>query len=373
MRTYPTLYKRTATRAVQVWWMEQNGAGYRAHSGQYAGRVTASAWTYAVRKNVGRANETSAEAQATAEVEAAYVLKGKKGYLPTMEAAVTSDRFQCMLAEKYEDRLEGIDFSTEVWAQPKLDGIRCIANAEGLWSRAGNRIVAVPHIEEALRPLFLAYPDLILDGELYNHELKNDFNTIVSLVKKLKPTAEDLERSAEMVQYWIYDAPSTSSFSQRYWRGVVASIELPECANWVETIKVQSLQGGDAVYLMHIEDGFEGTMYRVGVGPYENKRSKCLLKRKERMDEEFEVLQIEEGVGNAAGMAKIAHLRIVLPTGEESSFKADICGTREECTRLLRSRDNLIGASATVEFQSYTPDGIPRFPKLKIVHLGDKW
>lgn len=373
MHAYPKLYKRTATKAIQMWWMEQDGSRYRVSSGQLDGQVTTSAWTQAAPKNVGRANETSAEAQATAEVEAAYTLKGKKGYLPTIEAATNSDRFQCMLAEKYEDRFEEIDFSVEVWAQPKLDGIRCIANADGLWSRAGNRIVAVPHIEEALRPLFLAYPDLVLDGELYNHGLKDDFNTIVSMVKKLKPTAEDLVRSAQMVQYWVYDSPSSSSFSSRYWRVLAAKVTLPECANWVESIRVRSLKECDEVYLMHIEDGFEGTMYRVGVGPYESKRSKSLLKRKEHLDDEFDVLQVEEGVGNAAGMAKIAHLRIVLPTGEESSFKADICGTREECTKLLRNRDKLIGASATVEFQNYTPDGIPRFPKLKIVHLGGKW
>jgi DNA ligase 1 len=47
--------------------------------------------------------------------------------------------------------------------------------------------------------------DVILDGELYNHDLKNDFEKIISLVRKTKPTEEDRLESTQMVQFHCYD------------------------------------------------------------------------------------------------------------------------------------------------------------------------
>ena len=49
---------------------------------------------------------------------------------------------------------------------------------------------------------------MIVDGELYIHSNNNDFNTICSLVKKTKPTEEDLAESARLIEYWVYDVPS---------------------------------------------------------------------------------------------------------------------------------------------------------------------
>ena len=81
------LYKRNVNGSTQVWWQEQDGGRYRTHSGQLDGKITVSEWTQATPKNVGRANETSSEEQAQVEIEAAYVLKRKKGYRDELAAA----------------------------------------------------------------------------------------------------------------------------------------------------------------------------------------------------------------------------------------------------------------------------------------------
>ena len=80
-----------------------------------------------------------------------------------------------MLAGDYTKRPQ-----TQGWSQPKLDGIRCIANQSGLWTRAGKEITSCPHIWESVKPFLDANPGVTLDGELYNHELKEDFNKISS-------------------------------------------------------------------------------------------------------------------------------------------------------------------------------------------------
>ena len=43
------------------------------------------------------------------------------------------------------------------------------------------------HILDELQPFFNKYPDVVLDGELYNHDLKDNFEKIISLVRKQKP------------------------------------------------------------------------------------------------------------------------------------------------------------------------------------------
>lgn len=390
---YAPLYKRTTTGATQTWWIEQEADRYRMHSGQLGGAITVSAWTTAKPKNVGRANETTGTQQASAEVDSAYELKRKKGYLDTPDEAQASDRFQCMLAEHFNQKPKEADASyakrmakvlapdgrvvapgNAVYLQPKLDGIRCIANAKGLWSRTNARIVSVPHIFEALQPLFMRHPDLVLDGELYNHAFKYNFNQISSLVTKTKPEPGDLLETAALVQYWVYDLLEEDrgmSFRHRFLgRDVVTPLGQP-CIVRVPTFEAHHRLEIDGLYESFLAEGYEGGMVRLDV-PYENKRTYSLLKRKEKMDAEFKIKSFEEGDGNAAGMAKIAYMHIVI-NGKPDTFKADVCGTREECREYLARRHEFIGKEATIEFQNYTPDGKPRFPKLKIAHLKERW
>ena len=363
------LYKKTVTGATQVWWLEQNSDKYRTHSGQEDGKIVTSQWTVAKPKNIGRSNETSGEEQASLEVASAYTLKLKGGYSDLREAASAPRAFSPMLAKVYGDYLDDVQRALSdgapVFAQPKLDGIRCIANKQGLWSRQGNPIVAVPHIIDHLAHLFVNNPDLVLDGELYNHSFKDDFPRLVSLIKKQKPSAKDVQESSHFIEYWVYDVPSDDHTSDRlsraaYWPSAAGAsiISVPSRA-------VSSTQEIEDAHDAFLREGFEGTMIRL-TGPYENKRSKLLLKYKEFVDEEFEVCDIKEGEGNRTGMAGYAVLR--LPTG--ATFRSNIKGDRSYLRSLLEGKEQYIGGTATVEFFHYTPDGVPRFPRAKVFHAG---
>ena len=111
---------------------------------------------------------------------------------------------KAMLAHKYNP--DKADYPAYI--QPKLDGVRCLFTAKGAFSRTGKQFMNVDHIEQQLKPFFAANPNTVLDGELYNHELKDDFEKIISLVRKTKPTDEHRQEAAELVQYHIYDVPS---------------------------------------------------------------------------------------------------------------------------------------------------------------------
>lgn len=345
------IYKRDSAGNVRVWFYEVDGDKYRTTSGLLDGVKTTTAYTVCTPKS-----QPTAEAQALFEANADMTKKLERDYHRDIANIDTDLMFKPMLAQAYDK------VTFPCFAQPKLDGVRCIATAKGLFSRQGKRFLGVPHIEEALAPAFARNPDLIFDGELYNHDLKDDFNQIVSAVKKQKPTAEQIAKSAELVEYHVYDMPSAAgNFSQRF--SALCNIDPnpdPELnllpgIKIVQTRPVVDQAHLDGLYANWIEAGYEGQMVRLN-GAYENKRSKNLLKRKEFQDQEFDVIGIEEGLGNWAGYAK----RVIckLPDGRE--FGAGVKGTQAFTKELLGRRDSV--KTATIKFFAFTPDGVPRFP-----------
>lgn len=343
------LYKRDSAGAIRVWYMESDGPRHRTVAGLNDGNPATSAWTLCTPKNVGRSNEVDPETQAVLEVEASYVKKLDREYFESIGSIDQPRFFKPMLAQKYEG---GVTFP--VYSQPKLDGIRCIADRHGLKSREGQPILSCPHIEAALAPFFHDFPEARLDGELYNHDLKDDFNEIVSIVKREKCSPEQLAKSAALAQYHVYDYPSEARlpFSER---SLLLATDLPtvDCIKIVPTLVNLGQTDLDTDYAEHLGAGYEGQMVRLNA-PYEQKRSKTLLKRKEFMTEEFELVRIEEGLGNWAGVAKKIVCR--LPDGRE--FGAGIKGNKTRAAELLGET----WEKATVRYFALTPDGIPRFP-----------
>jgi DNA ligase-1 len=353
---YPTLYKRSTTGKVSTWYVETDKNCFRTVSGFLDGEKVTSAWTCCEGKNVSKKNATTAEQQADAEAKAMFDKRKALSYWENIVDIDTPVYFKPMLAHDYNDYKDKIIFP--IYSQPKLDGIRCIIRFDGMWSRNGKQIISAPHIFEALKSLFEANPDLILDGELYADKNVADFNTIISCVRKTKPTAADLETST-MIQYWVYDIPSNDGTAIERLKEL-ENIELPECCVKVPTISLHDDEMIMNQYRIYIEQGYEGQMLRAsGNSKYENKRSKALLKHKTFIDAEFEILGVEEGLGNLSG--KVGRLNFEI---NGKPFNAAVNGDWEYIEQLWRSREGLIGKTATVKYFELTEDGIPRFPKV---------
>jgi DNA ligase 1 len=357
---HPTLYQIDSKGKARYWFMQTEGGKHRTISGLLDGKEVISGWVIVEQKNVGKANETSLEEQALLEVQADYKLKLDKKYYTTLteaEKAGSGTKFiSPMLAEKWDEQKDKIPDSEILYAQPKLDGIRATISKDGILSRAGKPIPAVPHIFAALDEFFHQFPDVVLDGELYNHQLKHDFNKLSSLIKKGKPTLVDLQESEEKVQFHCYDIISSMCFSQRM-KFIDENLDQIYCIKHVETAKIVKGEAEmDELYASWIEQGYEGMMIRREMS-YESRRSKSLMKRKEFFDAEYRVHAIEEGLGNWAGCIK----RFVLfrEGSNDETFEAGVRGTKEQLAAL---RD--VGHTpdwATVRYPNLTPDGIPRF------------
>lgn len=348
------LYSRRSDGGLQTWDLEVKGDSYRVSSGKLDGKQHTNDWTKCVGKNLGRANATTPAEQATAEAAALWDKKYSEGYRESEAALATVTLFEPMLAKNYKDCVDDISFP--VYTQPKLDGIRCIARSTGLFTRKGKPHLNLRHVEQDLAAVFKAHPTLVIDGEGYADKLAQDFNQIVHLIKQQKPTAQDRADSAAMIKYHVYDCYFTDhpeyTFACRQ-QLIQEILEKVRSVQLVDTFRALDQRALDCRYAHYLTSGYEGQMIRTDT-PYECKRTKALLKRKEFIDAEFTIADVMEGIGNRAGGAGA----ILLSNG----CKAGIRGNAAYFTKLLQERTAVIGKQATVRYQGVTPDGMLRFP-----------
>lgn len=351
--TFPKLYKYTTKGQVQSWEIICPPCENCYYTIEGINTLTTSEPTYCAGKNLGKSNETTDEQQAQLEAQSKWEKKVKQGY----NEVLTKDKkfFQPMLAfdlKKYEKLL----FTVPTWIQPKLDGVRCYKD-RWLYTRTGDKIVSCPHLDSGI---------INLDGELYNHELKDDFNKIVSLVRKTKPEPEDILESAEKVQYWIYDYPYLADkvFSERYSALKSDFKNFPSSYKLVPTYRIYNIKELQLWHEDFLSEGYEGSIIRMDLGGYENKRSKQLLKYKDWQDAEWDILNITEGEGNRAGCAATV---TILVDGKVLCYPT-MTGTEEYMRAVLRDKDKIINKKqATIKFFGYTTDGSLRFCTVKTI------
>lgn len=353
------LYKIDRKGSVRVWWIEYTEEAYRTCSGLLNGAIVESGWIYPREKNVGRANATTVAEQVVSEVNSKYEARMYQGkYHPSIEAAQGGAKFiECMLAEKFNPKKST---NYPYYSQPKLDGVRCLVAEDVMQTRNGKEFVSSPHIRESLDKFFEEFPDYILDGELYNHELKNDFEKIISLARKTKPKPEDLQESASMVEYHVYDVitPDAMSYEERMQflqENVLGRYSMVQV---VPSVIVNNLEEAEEKLGEYLESGYEGQMLRKSEAPYEHRRSTSLLKHKMFEDEEFEIVDVVEGQGNWAGYAKSIMIR--LPNGEVQ--RSGMRGNFKNGKEILENKEAYIGTQVTVRYQNKTADGKLRFP-----------
>ena len=91
-----------------------------------------------------------------------------------------------MLASKW-DQVGKV--SPPFLVSPKLDGCRCVATKQGLFTRNGHALHGLTRIKHALAPLFKNDPRLVLDGELFRlprtqFEERENFELVARTVRK---------------------------------------------------------------------------------------------------------------------------------------------------------------------------------------------
>ena len=280
-----------------------------------------------------------------------------------------------MLAHKFDD--SRVDWSQPVYIQPKLDGVRCIIKRVSdfpgqehlasysvkAYSRTGKEFKNVRHITNALHGFFFHNPDVVLDGELYNHKLKNDFEKIISLVRKQKPTDTDRLDAQHLVQFHCYDYIDDryDSYDTRRDQLICSNIYDAQI-KYVHAKKVTSYEQARDIHATYLSEGYEGSIIRLD-GVYKHGRSYDLMKFKDFSDTEATIIGYEVGKGKRSGtlgkflMLDDEGVQFGCPPGKGYTYK--------DLAHMLANIQDYIGKRATFTYFQRTQAGSYRHPLYK--------
>ena len=350
-----TLYHTSKTGAIVEWDIWTEGADIVTEFGQRDGKKQLARKT-ATGKNVGRSNETTPEDQAILEMKSMHKKKLDGKYSTTLKGA-KQEVFLPMLASSFDKRKDKVTYPVDV--QPKLDGVRCLAYWDGdsvkLMSRGGKQWECCNHIVEELMKILPK--GMVLDGELYIHG--KSFQEITKLVKKWRPESVD-------IVFHVYDVPKEPDgairpvWADRRWSLESLMEPFEECDS-LEVVDTHLANTEEDVYKLQsqfLEEGYEGAIVREFDGEYRfGYRSNKLLKVKNFMDKEYEIVDYTTGVGRFEGC-----IIWICKTDNGDEFKVVPQGTMEERKATYDTAGEHIGELLKVKFFELTDDNIPRFP-----------
>ena len=341
--------KKKASGYVEV--EAEGGAGGKAAASAAASAASTPKARRLVRKGADMPEGGKASAAAAASVS---IAAGRA-------SEITESVPLPMLAHKWPEKAKHVVFPCAV--QPKFDGTRTVAvcglkaGTPCLFSRQRK---AYPHLEHIQAVVCQLPKGLLLDGELYRHDL--DCNQIVGTIKKKTLTKADEPKHA-LIQLHCYDlVDEKKTFEERFavlkglfseYKKVIGDV-LVLCPTEL-VAKKEDLQAKHDAY---VADGYEGLMIRNLAGLYDvGNRSTDLLKMKEFQDDEFKIVGFYEGEGGDKGLVI---WRCITAAGKPFGCRPH--GTHEERAELFKHGKEYVGKMLTVRYQELTPDGIPRFP-----------
>ena len=272
---------------------------------------------------------------------------------------------KAMLAHKFDE--SRVDWSSQnVFIQPKLDGVRCLFTKDGAFSRNHKQFMNVKHIEMSLESFFEQHPDIVLDGELYNHKLQRDFEKIISLVRKQKPTDTDRLDAQHLVQFHCYDyfdGVRYDSYATRRDQLICSDIYDAQI-KFVPAKRVYSYKQAREQHATYLSEGYEGSIIRLD-GLYKHGRSYDLMKFKDFSDTEATIIGYEVGKGKRSGtlgkflMIDDDGVKFGCPPGKGYTYK--------DLAHMLNNIDQFIGQRATFTYFQRTQAGSYRHPLFKTI------
>jgi len=341
-------------------------------------------------KNINKANETTPLAQTLLQADSLWRKKWNKGYKsekhlknalnPTTEAVDQGTTIDVInQANKYlpnwwytnenwdelpmlatpQKKIKKIEFPAYI--QPKYNGVRCLAKYKDgrivLISRGGT-YYKIPHLEKQIWELTFPIKNIILDGELYKHGAN------LQDISGAARTEEDgkLFGSNDWLEYHVYDAidtslPELNNISRESLLKALKDVNDSTHIKFVKTnIALDKLEIKEN-HDQYIEEGYEGAIVRIREGKYEfNTRSKSLIKVKEFIDEEFQIIGFSADVNKSIEESFVFKLKNNI---DNQVFLARPTGTAAQKRIWYENIDAYIGDFATVRFQERSTGGLP--------------
>lgn len=340
--------------------------------GQIDGKITETIPTIIeVGKNLNKKNETTIITQSIIQMRNLYLKKIKSGYtldLDNLSQESTNENIFPMAIHEYNKYKKYIKYPCYI--QPKLDGIRIIAKYDKntdtvlFLSRRLNDIYGFDNIKQELKKIFEILPNVIIDGEFYNHNM--NLQEISGIVRH-----QDINLDKKnQLQFYIFDfidIINNLTFEERIniLYNVFSQISNYKYLVITETSLVDNQEESDKLFKRYVKDKYEGIVYKNKDALYEYSnikeiRSNQYIKRKKHYDEEYKIVGFEGGI---KGKDKNAII-FIMETPNNKQFKSVPNLSLEERKEMYilakKNFDQLYkNKMATISFDDYSKDNIP--------------
>lgn len=341
-----TLYKTNKNKSIQQWSITVDGPVFTCTYGQLGGKLQSQSTTCTPR-NIGRSNETTPEQQAQLEADALIAKKLKSGYSYDQSGPVTVQL--PMKVKSYQDQLHNVKFPCI--STPKLNGVNAIFKRVDdtltIYSRGGEVYPTVPHLEQLVHKAMDLFKSDELNGELYIHG--EHLQDIQSAVKKPKELSQKLS-------FCIFDIADSKDlfFTRATLMSNISNFRIDSHpAVWAIANHIcNSHEDIESHYNQCMASNLEGTVIKNFDGLYQhNVRSSDQFKYKKAQSKEFLITSFELDKND---------LPVFVLQCDAGTFKAKPKGTKDFWAQFNPA--DYIDHWATVEFETYSRDGIPLKP-----------
>jgi ATP-dependent DNA ligase len=354
MYEFPSLFKKDASSKLRIWRLIVNHKKITSISSIVDGKETKS-FRYA---------KTEDEAMIIAQ----RMWKKKiddKGYL-TENGTEDTRIYPVLLSSLRKD----FDFEG-AFVQPKIDGIRCLAQIElgklVMYSKKKRSFPFFSLLKQELANLFerRKIEDLILDGELYIHQIETEsgivddpsqrFRLISSIcnVNRVEPSPYE-----DQIEFHIFDVYLKGvPYIKR--KKIIDKLNLKGRLVNVESIRVSSLEQVINLELDFEKEGYEGAVIRRPEMMYiPDTRSPMAIKMKAFITDECEVV----GVNLKSHDKSNFSWKCRFPSSQRI-FSVTPFGSKQE-RRKQYENESLIGKLLTIRYQDEIDKerDAPRFP-----------
>jgi DNA ligase-1 len=251
-------------------------------------------------------------------------------------------------------------------AQPKYDGVRVIALVDPTvpniryFSRNGKEFTNFGCFDNDLLKMANGM-ELMFDGEVVGPH-GDQFRSIMQQCRR----KNDVD--PEGLTYQVFDYMSIRYFTSRYcnMQQSARTTVLVDFSRHVPLSRVSVIDGKlcrDERELFNyfeecINSGYEGLVVKSLCGLYEFKRTTAWIKIKPSKTEDLKIVEIQEGRGKYQG-------RIGAIIVEREGVRIGVGSGLSDADRVtLDEAQILVGKTAEICFDSVTPDGSFRFPRL---------
>lgn len=353
----PTLFSYDKKGRVKIWSVETDGATILVKHGLQGGKMQTRK-TEAKPKNIGKKNETTAEAQAILEAKSKWNKQKDKNYHEDLEEFKPT--LNPMLAMDYLKQGHRILYPAHL--QPKLDGVRSAVRMDFddkliFESRGNKNYPVIKEIEsqlvEHVIPVItdcIGDVDFKIDGELYIHG--KSLQNITSAVKKHNELTPKI--TFEIFDIAVEGIPWNKRLE--ILQAIEDELGFEGCrVNIVSTYLIRHKDFLEGYHENSVKAGYEGVMLRNINGFYKfDTRSEDLQKYKTFQDKEFPIIGHKVDKDNA----------IVWIIQVKDGVTCDVRQSES-----LETRQNLVKVASTyygkllkTKFQAYTDDGNLQFP-----------